>query len=291
MFRIFATGEKDLIERAWSALAWTDPSPADAVDYREDGRNCWRLDAYAADRDAADACVAMVASVAAALAVRAEPLQSRDWVALSLEGLPVVRAGKFVITGAHNLPGARGGDIPICIEAGPAFGTGHHGTTLGCLLAYIKVRRGRDFRRILDVGTGTGVLAIAALKNGGARAIASDIDAGSVAVTVENATKNGVHGRLKVREASGTRHPLIHRSAPYDLVFANILARPLIRLAASMTRVTAPGGVLIVSGLLTHQAPLVRRAYLGRGLISAGHIRKDGWSTLVFRKSRSSHPR
>jgi len=284
MYRIYASGDKPAVERAWSALAWTDPSPADAVDYREEGRHAWRLDAYAGDADAAQACLDLARQAAPELVVHVEPLAERDWVALSLEGLPAIRAGRFIVAGAHSLPEAPGGKIPICIEAGPAFGTGHHGTTLGCLLAYQDLPGHARRGRVLDVGTGTGVLAIAALKLGARRAIASDVDGDSLVVTRENARKNGVHQRLKTARTAGTRHALIQSSGPYDIVLANILSRPLIGLAQDIATVTAPGGHVILSGLLVHQVPLVHRAYAGRGLVARGHRRIDGWSTLVYRR-------
>ncbi|MEL6388113.1 MAG: 50S ribosomal protein L11 methyltransferase [Pseudomonadota bacterium] len=284
MYKISATGPKAPIEKAWHALAWTDPSPAEAVDYKEETRRAWRLDAYAADQDAADACLAIIASAAPDLATRAAPLEARDWVALSLEGLPAIRAGRFIVAGAHSLPGTSNGLIPIKVEAGPAFGTGHHGTTLGCLTALDRIGRRSRPGKVLDIGTGTGLLAIAALKLGARLAVASDIDADSVRVAAENGRFNEVSSRLKCIQAAGTASRYVRRFAPYDLVFANILSRPLIRLAPDIAAITAPGGSIVLSGLLNHQAPLVSAAYRGRRLVPTARIRRDGWSTLVFRK-------
>ncbi len=284
MQKITATGTRATIEAAWQALAWTDPSPADAVDSKEESRTLWRLDAYASDEAAADACLAIIAQAAPGLSARAEPLPDLDWVKLSLEGLPAVRAGRFVVAGRHASETGGAGRIHLLVEAGPAFGTGHHGTTLGCLIALDRLLRTRPAGRVLDLGTGTGVLAIAALKSGARAALATDIDAGSIVTTDENARANHVHRQLKTLVAAGTRHSLIQRSAPYDTIFANILARPLIGLAPEIATLAAPGAAIILSGLLRHQEPSVRAAFAGRNLSLASRIHRDGWSTLVFRK-------
>ncbi len=284
MYKIFATGPREAIEAAWDALAWTDPSPAEAVDAREEGRTAWRLDAYAGSEEDARACVAMIGKTSPDLVARIEFLEERDWVSLSLEGLPPVSAGAFFVAGSHVLTRAAPGRIGILIEAGPAFGTGHHGTTLGCLLGLEHVRRQRRIGRVLDLGTGSGVLAIAALKAGATSAIGTDIDRESVRVASENARKNNVSAQFRALHVTGAHHAVIRARAPFDTVFANILARPLVGLAPDIARLAAPGGAIILSGLLTRQEPQVRAAFAGRNLALARRIRKDGWSTLVLRK-------
>lgn len=281
MFQISAKGPRAAIETAWDALAWADPTPADAVDAKEEARGQWRLDAYAQTQDAADACVEIIRDHAPDLNARIEALPDRDWVTLSLEGLPPVEAGPFIVAGSHALTQSSPGKIGVLIEAGPAFGTGHHGTTLGCLKALNKIRRRQKIGKVLDLGTGSGVLAIAALKVGARLAIGTDIDADSVGVAIENAAKNDVT-RFKAICAKGANSTLVRTQGPFDTVFANILMRPLIGLAPDIQKMTAPGGTVILSGLLHHQVPLVRTAFTARGVKMEDHLREDGWSTLVF---------
>lgn len=284
MYQITAKGPREAIEPAWGALAWADPSPAGAVDAKEDGRHAWRLDAYAETEEDAEACKAMILETSPSLNPVVEALEDRDWVTMSLEGLPPVEAGRFIVAGSHALAKSSPGRTPILIEAGPAFGTGHHGTTLGCLVGLEHILQYARPQSVLDVGTGSGVLAIAAIKSGAKRAIGTEIDFDSVRVANENAAKNHVANAFKTVETGGGMTTEIRRSAPFDLVFANILFRPLVGLAADIERLTAPGGHVILSGLLTHQEPLVRQAYTGRRLGLVRRIRKDGWSSLVFRK-------
>jgi len=283
MYQISAKGARAPVEAAWDALAWADPSPAGAVDCKEDGRGVWRLDAFAEDQEDAEACLALIEETSPGLNPRIEEVIERDWVTLSLEGLPPVSAGPFYVTGSHALAKMAPGRIPVLIEAGPAFGTGHHGTTLGCLLALDEVRRRRAIGRVLDLGTGSGVLAIAALKAGATMALGTDIDFDSVGVANENAKKNEVTG-FTAMHVRGANHPRIRRAAPYDTVFANILMKPLIGLSPEIARLTAPGGTIILSGLLHHQAMQVRQAFEGHGLLFQRRIRKDGWSTLVMKQ-------
>ena len=207
-------------------------------------------------------------------------VKAADWVAMSLEGLPAVRAGRFVVAGAHALSRESGGRTKIWIEASEAFGTGHHGTTWGCLMALEGVLRERRPANVLDVGAGSGVLAIAAAKCG-AEALAIEIDPRAAAIAEINARQNKVGQRMRVIAGDGAR---FIAGKQFDVVFANILMRPLIRLAPKLTRALEPGGTLILSGLLRSQAPLVREAYASRGLVLERQIPKEAWMTLVWKK-------
>lgn len=284
MYQIIARGPRASIETAWDALAWTDPTPAGAVDAKEDTKLTWLLNAYAETEAEAQACARIILDNAPDLNPVVEALPDRDWVTLSLEGLPPVRAGRFIVAGSHALAASSPGKTSILIEAGPAFGTGHHGTTLGCLMGFEHVLRSGVPETVLDVGTGSGVLAIAAIKSGSKRAIGTEIDLDSVRVANENAAKNDIGNRFRTYYTRGGGSHAIQGGAPYDLVFANILAKPLIGLAPSISGLLARSGHVILSGLLTHQEPLVRAAYQGRGLNLVKRIRRDGWSTLVLRR-------
>ncbi|MEQ9317074.1 MAG: 50S ribosomal protein L11 methyltransferase [Henriciella sp.] len=284
MYQITAKGPRAAIETAWDALAWTDPSPAGAVDAKEDGRHAWRLDAYAETEEDALACQDIIRETSPELNPVMEALEDRDWVTMSLEGLPPVEAGRFIVAGSHALAKSAPGKTPILIEAGPAFGTGHHGTTLGCLMGFEHVLKSARPKTVLDIGTGSGVLAIAAIKAGAQRAWGTEIDADSVRVANENAAKNHVANAFKTFGTGGGLNHTIRSDAPYDLIFANILFRPLVGLCPTIAGLTAKGGHVILSGLLSHQEPLVRAAYTGHGLTLVHRIRRDGWSSLVFRK-------
>jgi ribosomal protein L11 methyltransferase len=223
---------------------------------------------------------AIVGAAAPELHLKSKRVAAKDWVAMSLEGLPAVRAGRFIVAGAHALANESGGRTKIWIEASEAFGTGHHGTTWGCLMALEGVLRERRVSRVLDVGAGSGVLAIAAAK-GGANALAIEIDARAAAIAEINARQNTVASRVQIIAGDGARYIA---GKQFDLVFANILMRPLIKLAPKLVRVLEPGGTLILSGLLRQQAPLVRESYANRGLVLEDQISKDAWMTLVWKK-------
>jgi ribosomal protein L11 methyltransferase len=207
-------------------------------------------------------------------------VKAQNWVAKSLEGLPAVRAGRFVVAGSHALARESGGRTKIWIEASEAFGTGHHGTTWGCLMALEEVLRERRVKRALDVGAGSGVLAIAAAKTG-AEALAIEIDPRAAAIAKINVRQNQLGKHVRVIAGDGARYIA---GKKFDVVFANILMRPLIRLAPKIVRAVAPGGTLILSGLLRTQAPLVKEAYAARGLVLEQMIPKESWATLVWRK-------
>lgn len=287
MFIVSTTAPREKIEEIADALTWLDPSPAEAVDTKEETRITWRLDAYTHGEEEAWGCAGIIELFGDEISATVQKLEDKDWVAVSLEGLPAVHAGPFVVAGAHELAKGFPGRIPLWIEAGPAFGTGHHGTTAGCLLALEKVARRKRLGKVLDIGTGSGLLAIGAVKRGAVSAIGSDIDAESIRVARINTKNNKVANAVKMLVATGTRSAHIQRTAPYDTIFANILARPLIGLSSDIAKVLKPGGSVILSGLLNHQEPGVRAAFSGHGLVLKDRIHRDGWSTLTYERPKA----
>jgi ribosomal protein L11 methyltransferase len=280
MLLLTALGDLAQIRAAADELDRHDPSPADAVSWFEEKPGKFRLEVYVPTKQDAASAQAIVGAAAPELHLKQKRVKAADWVAMSLEGLPAVRAGRFVVAGAHALSRESGGRTKIWIEASEAFGTGHHGTTWGCLMALEGVLRERRPANVLDVGAGSGVLAIAAAKCG-AEALAIEIDPRAAAIAEINARQNKVAQRMRVIAGDGARYIA---GKQFDLVFANILMRPLIRLAPKLTRALEPGGTLILSGLLRSQAPLVREAYASRGLLLARQIPKEAWMTLVWKK-------
>ena len=210
------------------------------------------------------------------------PLPDQDWIRLSQQGLPPVRAGRFFVYGAHDAGTVPHGVIPMKIEAGLAFGTGHHETTALCLSVLSDLARERAFRNVLDLGTGTGLLAIGAVKLWRRPVLASDIDPVAVDVTRDNARANGVGHLVRAVTADGLTSPVLSRGAPYDLLIANILAGPLTQLAPSIIKALAPGAMLVLSGLLRNQEALVTSFY--RDLRFIGRRRAGPWSALVLEK-------
>ncbi|MDR1827038.1 MAG: 50S ribosomal protein L11 methyltransferase [Methylobacteriaceae bacterium] len=210
----------------------------------------------------------------------------RDWIKTSLDGLKPVRAGRILVHGAHDRDKRRPNDLAIEIEAALAFGTGHHGTTLGCLLALSDICRRTRPARVLDVGTGTGILAFAAARLLKRTVIAGDIDPEAVRVARENARLNGLHPFLGFYTAPGVRHASACRRGRFDVVMANILAKPLKKLATSLTRVAAPNGRLILSGLLIADVPGVLSAYRLHGWTLRRKYHNEGWAALILQKTR-----
>jgi ribosomal protein L11 methyltransferase len=227
--------------------------------------------------------VANAASEEVATTLAFDTVEARDWVKASLEDLVPVPAGRFVVHGAHDRARVPANKLGVEIEAALAFGTGHHGTTRGCLLLLDHVLKARRPRRVLDLGTGTGVLAIAAAKAMHRGIFASDIDAPSVRVARDNARLNGAGKFVQVIRATGFSGPDFARHGPFDLVLANILANPLRQLAGPMTKHLAPSARVILSGLLNHQAGAVIAAYRARGLVPLRHLKIEGWSSLLLR--------
>ncbi|GGE42452.1 ribosomal protein L11 methyltransferase [Agaricicola taiwanensis] len=218
--------------------------------------------------------------------LQADSIEDADWVAASLEGLAPVRAGRFFVHGGHDSHRVPANALGIRVEAALAFGTGHHGTTLGCLLALDDVLKREQPAKVLDLGTGTGVLAIAVAKALKRAVLATDIDPVSVRITRENAHLNRVGHLVKTEQADGFGTPIIAQNAPFDLILANILARPLMALSTGMVQRTRSGGTIILSGLLVSQERMVLASYAAQGmrLIARRHI--DNWATLVLRRGR-----
>ena len=242
----------------------------------------WRIDGFPRSDEEADAFRRVLGGFAE-LVVASEVLADADWLAMALSGLPPVRAGRFFVHGLHDLGRTPVNTVNLRIEAGAAFGTGHHGTTVGCLLAYDRLLKAHRYDRVLDVGCGTGILAIAAAKTGTAVAVGTDIDPVSVRISRENARLN--QARARFVWADGLGHRAVRDKAPYDLVFANILARPLVSLASPIRGALKPGGTAILSGLLRSQERMVRAAYLSRGFRLKTRIHRDAWATLVLKRS------
>ena len=238
------------------------------------------------DQDTIRELVRLAAGENAAQAVQFDTVEPKDWVKATLDALVPVHAGRFVVHGAHDRAKVAANRLGIEIEAALAFGTGHHGTTRGCLLLLGEVLKAHQPRRVLDLGTGTGVLAIAAAKALHGKVLASDIDALSVKVAAGNARQNGVGPLVQVAWGSGFSAAPLRQRRPFDLVLANILANPLRQMATPMSAHLAGGARVILSGLLSAQAPSVIAAYRTRGLILERHIRIEGWSSLLLHKAR-----
>ena len=239
--------------------------------------------AQAPDQAAIRELVGLAAGDEVARTVAFDTVEAKDWVKASLADLVPVSAGRFIVHGQHDRARVPPNKLGIEIEAALAFGTGHHGTTRGCLLLLDHVLKQYYPRRVLDLGTGTGVLAIAAAKALRRAVLASDIDAASVRVADENARLNGTGDLVQVIHATGFEAPQFSERGPFDLVLANILANPLRQLAGPMSRHLAPSALVILSGLLTPQAAGVIAAYRARGLVPLRHLRIYGWSSLLLR--------
>jgi ribosomal protein L11 methyltransferase len=283
----FAIGDAQTARRVVDVLTeiFFDGDAAVAAFEQPDGR--WDVAlhfAEAPDEALLREIVTNAAGAGIAATLVFDTVEARDWVKASLEDLVPVPAGRFVVHGAHDREHVAPNKIAIEIEAALAFGTGHHGTTRGCLLLLDHVLKAYQPRRVLDLGTGTGVLGIAAAKALKIGVLGSDIDAPSVAVARENARLNEAGNLVQVIRATGFSAPEFAQRGPFDLLLANILANPLRQLAGPMARHLAPGALVILSGLLTPQAPAVIAAYRARGLVPLRHLRIEGWSSLLLRK-------
>jgi ribosomal protein L11 methyltransferase len=249
-----------------------------------DGR--WGITAHfaeAPDETLIRELVAIAAGGDVARGITFDAVEAKDWVKATLQELVPVRAGRFIVHGRHDRAKVPPNKFGIEIEAALAFGTGHHGTTRGCLLLLDQVLKARHPRRVLDLGTGTGVLAIAAAKALHGAVLASDIDPASVRVARDNARLNQVGNLVQTIRATGFSAPQFAHHGPFDLVLANILANPLRQMATPMTRHLASSASVILSGLLPSQASGMIAAYRARGLVLLRHLRIEGWSSLLMR--------
>jgi ribosomal protein L11 methyltransferase len=253
----------------------------------EDGTGHWQIAIHFCqppDEAALRSLVEVAAGQAASRSLAIETVTATDWVAQSLAGLKPVRVGRFLVHGAHDRSRLRANDIGIEIEAALAFGTGHHGTTRGCLHALADLVKRRRVRRVLDVGTGSGILAIAAAKILRVRVTGGDIDLRAVEAARGNARVNRAAPLPAFVRATGTAARAIAAGAPYELVFANILLGALTRLAVPLRKIAAPGARIVLSGLLPGHVNAALAAYRAQGLVLEKRIAFEGWVTLVMHR-------
>lgn len=277
---------QDAAESLAEAMEHITPEPAGVGVFEiEDDSGLWEVGAYFTQTPDEASLMLLALAFGAKPFVLSE-LPEVDWVAKVRRDLSPVTAGRFFLYGSHDADKVPEGVVPLLIEATVAFGTGHHGTTLGCLRALDRlVAAGHVAHNVADIGAGTGVLALAAAKVWPGTVLASDIDQVAVDVALANAQVNGLAERLICVEAAGFAHPTIKARAPFDLIFANILKGPLIELAPDMAAHAAPGATVILSGLLVVQAEAVTAAYAAQGFILQTRDDIGEWSTLVLTKA------
>jgi ribosomal protein L11 methyltransferase len=284
----FAIGDERAAKRVVDRLTESFFEGQAAVAAFEAPGGGWEITVHFADppdQTSIRELVGVAAGDEVALTVAFDTVEATDWVKATLEELVPVRAGRFIVHGRHDRAKVPVNKLGIEIEAALAFGTGHHGTTRGCLLLLDEVLKAYDPRRVLDLGTGTGVLAIAAAKAQHRLVLASDIDPLSVLTARDNARLNGVGNCVQPIRATGFSAPQFAGHGPFDLVLANILANPLKQMATPMARHLAPSALVVLSGLLPYQAQGVVAAYRARGLVLKRHIQIEGWSSLLLRKA------
>ncbi|WEX76327.1 50S ribosomal protein L11 methyltransferase [Sinorhizobium numidicum] len=287
--RLFVTTTEKRAEAVLDVMSmvFVDEDYAIATMEIDEKRDIWEASIYMM-ADEEESVKARLGDALAAdfsdLAIEREVLPDIDWIAKSLEGLAPVRAGRFVVHGSHDRDKVKTGEIAIEIDAGQAFGTGHHGTTAGCLEVLASVARTRPVHNVLDLGTGSGVLAIAAWKLLRVPVLATDIDPIATSVAKDNARRNGVSTGMTFATAPGFHSTAFRASGPFDLIIANILARPLIKMAAQLVANLAPGGSVILSGILAEQRWKVLAAYNGQHLKHVRTIWRNGWVTIHLAK-------
>ena len=265
------------------ALENLDPAPTGVGMFEvEDGQGIWEVSGYFLEAPSDISLALLSAAYGANLFVVSE-VPDQDWVAKVRRELPPVEAGRFFVYGSHDLEHLPTGRIGLLIEAAMAFGTGHHGTTLGCLRAFDRLLdQGRSFENVLDLGCGTAVLAMAAARMSVNSVIASDIDPVAVEVAVVNVLANDLEGRVNCVESIGFDGPALAQAAPFDLIFANILKGPLVDLAPDMAMHLAPGGIAILSGLLVEQADDIVAVYNAQGIDLMEREDLGEWTALTL---------
>ena len=250
----------------------------------EDGSGLWEVGAYFSEKPD-DISLALLAAVFQAEEFKISELPQIDWVSKVQRSLKPVIAGRFFVYGSHDSDKVPPDCEPLLIEASMAFGTGHHGTTKGCLLALEQlIKVGFKAKNVIDVGCGTAVLAMAAARIFSANVIASDIDSVAQSVAKMNIIANGLDQNIQCFEASGFAHEQIKTKNPFDLIFANILLAPLLGLATDISKYSLSGGYVVLSGILSEQAELVVKKYTGVGFSLSNQIEIGEWVTIIFRK-------
>jgi len=285
----FAIGDEHVAKRVVDLLTESFFEGQGTIAAFEGASGRWEIAlhfAQAPDETSIRELVAIAAGSDVARGINFDTVEAKDWVKATLEELVPVRAGRFIVHGRHDRAKVPPNKLGIEIEAALAFGTGHHGTTRGCLLLLDHVLKARQPKRVLDLGSGTGVLAIAAAKALHGAVLASDIDPPSGQVARDNARLNHVGNLLQTVRATGFSAPQFKKHGPFDLVLANILANPLRQMATPMTRHLAPSALLILSGLLPSQASGVIAASRARGLVLLRQLQIEGWSSVLMRRAR-----
>lgn len=289
--RIALTVPEALVPAFADALG--DEAAAVSTFELEEG-GAWLIEATTHEEPNRAELLARVAVLAAAFGIDEpeliiEDLPPIDWVSHSYQGFPPIHAGRYFIHGSHHTGTVPKGSVSLLVDAATAFGTGEHGSTNGCLRALDRLAKRHKVRRtgkggILDMGCGSGILAIAATKTWKVPVVAVDIDEEAVRVTRVNAGLNGVGKRIRAQGGDGYRTPIVGRHAPYRLITANILARPLARMAPKLRRVLAKGGYAVLAGLLARQERHVIQAHRTQGLRLVARIPMGEWTTLIVRR-------
>ncbi len=259
------------------------PAPLAVSAFEERDQISWRIEIlFAKEPNLTN--ISQVVPMVQLQQLTSSPVAKENWVEKSLKDLKPVQAGRFLIHGSHNTINPSANIVPLLVDAGQAFGTGHHATTKGCLIAIDNIAHDRKIENALDLGCGTGILAVALAKVSAAQILASDIDPVAVEVAEEVAVSNECTSRIRFAVGPGVLIPEIETAAPFDLVVANILAKPLQLLAKDLWPLIRPGGNIILSGLLTSQEDSVLSLYTELGFRLSDRITLEEWSTLVLER-------